>query len=253
MQPLRRNHGRYCGERIHIDPILSSFRSAAAEHGWPAESIPYGVDEELLALTRSPVAPNRRVYISSGVHGDEPAGPMTLLRLLEENEWPTDVGFWLCPCLNPSGFPLNTRENRDGIDLNRDYREPKSAEVTAHIHWLEQQPAFDLAIHLHEDWESTGFYMYELNPNHHPTISRQVIAAVKEICPIDMSVEIDGMAADRGVITPEVDPANRSEWPEAFYVCQNGTRLGYTVEGPSDFPLHIRIDALKAAVNALLQ
>ena len=29
---------------------------------------------------------------------------------------------WLCPCLNPTGFPLNRRENGKGLDLNRQYR-----------------------------------------------------------------------------------------------------------------------------------
>ena len=64
---------------------------------------------------------------------------------------PIDAALWLCPCLNPTGFPLNRRENAEGIDLNRDYRHLQSAEVRAHIDWLGRQPFFDLTLCLHED------------------------------------------------------------------------------------------------------
>ena len=58
--------------------------------------------------------------------------------------WPDDAEIWLCPCLNPTGFPRNTRENAGGVDLNRDYKHRRSAEVRAHIAWLQRQPNFDL-------------------------------------------------------------------------------------------------------------
>ncbi len=100
-----------------------------------------------------------RVYISTGIHGDEPAGPLAALQLLQEDCWPKDAALWMCPCLNPTGFPLNRRENAQGIDLNRDYRHLETAEVQAHTSWLQRQPAFDLTLCLHEDWESRGFYI----------------------------------------------------------------------------------------------
>ena len=62
----------------------------------------------------------------AGIHGDEPAGPLAALRLLQENNWPPNAEIFLLPCLNPVGFTLNKRENADGIDLNRDYRNPQS-------------------------------------------------------------------------------------------------------------------------------
>ncbi len=73
--------------------------------------------------------PLLRIYISTGIHGDEPAGPLAALRLIQENHWPENAEIFLLPCLNPIGFTLNRRENANGIDLNRDYRNPKSAEV----------------------------------------------------------------------------------------------------------------------------
>ena len=122
----------------------------------------------LLALHRPSSPATRhpsRIYLSTGIHGDEPAGPLAALRLLQENQWPENAELWFCPCLNPMGFVLNRRENADGKDLNRDYRHLETTEVRAHIAWLERQPQFDLCLCLHEDWESHGFYVYELNPD----------------------------------------------------------------------------------------
>ena len=69
-----------------------------------------------------------RIYLSTGIHGDEPAGPLAALRLLQENQWPANAELWFCPCLNPMGFVLNRRENDQGIDLNRQYRHLETAE-----------------------------------------------------------------------------------------------------------------------------
>jgi len=42
-------------------------------------------------------------------------------------------------------------------------------------------------------------------------------------------------------------------WPEAFYIVQNNkTRLSYTLEAPSDFPLDIRANALRRAIETTL-
>ncbi len=253
MQPLRRNHGRYCGERIQIDELLHTIRDAAKKHAWSIEDLPYSDDGLLLALTRTPAVIRRSVYLSAGIHGDEPAGPASVLSLLTENDWPDDVGIWLCPCLNPTGFPLNTRENKDGDDLNRDYRHARTAEIKAHTEWLRRQPCFDLGIHLHEDWEAKGFYLYSLNPHGLPDHAGAVIDAVSKVCPIDPSAIIDDREANGGIIRPSPSPESRPEWPEAFYMVQEKTKLSYTLEAPSDFPMKTRVMALSEAVKAFFR
>jgi hypothetical protein len=204
-------------------------------------------------LRRPPTRPDApRIYISTGIHGDEPAGPLAARRLLQEDRWPAYADLWLCPCLNPTGFPRNTRENAQGIDLNRQYRNPQLAETRAHVAWLERQPKFDVCLCLHEDWESQGFYVYELNPEKQRSFAKEIIAAVEKECPIDPSAEIEGRPASGGIINPDIDPNSRPDWPEAFYLITNKTRLSYTLESPSDFPLETRVDALVAGVNAVL-
>src|SRR5450432_569393 len=191
MEKLGKNHGGYHGETIDIRTVLREIETAAQSHGWNSKLFYKIGDLKLSALHRRPEARSRkpevRIYISAGIHGDEPAGPLAALRMIQENQWPSDAGIWLLPCLNPEGFILNTRENAGGIDLNRDYRNLKAAETGAHIAWLERQPPFDLYLCLHEDWESHGFYLYEQNPDNRPSLSEKMIVAAKEVCPIDLS------------------------------------------------------------------
>ena len=64
--------------------------------------------------------------------------------------------------------------------------------------WLDTIPQFALGLCLHEDWESQGFYLYELNPDLQPSYSNQIIEAVEKVCPIDRSPEIEGRKAEGG-------------------------------------------------------
>jgi murein peptide amidase A len=162
------------------------------------------------------------------------------------------VAMTLVPCLNPAGFAGGRRENADGVDLNRDYRAPRAAEIAAHVRWLKQQEGFDLCLCLHEDWEAQGFYLYELNPDSVPSLAGTMIRAVSAGCPIDRSAVIEGRPASGGIIRPNLDPALRPAWPESFWLIQNRTRLSYTLEAPSDFPLATRVTALVAAVRSAL-
>jgi murein peptide amidase A len=252
MQRFGKNLGKYLGETIDIRTVLGGVRAAAQQYGWALEVFHKTGEFELFALRRSSrdEKNRRRVYLSTGIHGDEPAGPLAALKLLQENRWPENLEVWLCPCLNPIGFTLNTRANAMGIDLNRGYLNPVAEEIYAHIAWLERQPHFDLCMLLHEDWESQGFYLYEQNPESRPSFAEKMIEAVEKVCPIDRSEIIEGRPASGGILRPNIDPRSRPDWPEAFYLITHKTRQSYTVEAPSDFPLSTRIDALVAAVRA---
>jgi len=252
MQRLGKNIGKYLGEGIDIQRVVADMQKAADDHGWRREDFYKTDSHRLLALTRKVANPVKRIYLSTGIHGDEPAGPLAALQLLQENQWPANADIWLCPCLNPTGFTRNSRENAKGIDLNRQYLNPGAEETVAHIAWLEKQPTFDVCLCLHEDWESAGFYVYELNPDDQPSFARAIVDRVAEVCPIDMSPVIEDRPAEGGIINPRVDPRSRPQWAEAFYLITYKTRLSYTLEAPSDFQLSTRVAALVAGVRAVL-
>lgn len=251
-QRFGKNLGSYHGETIDIDKLLEDIQRVALKHNW--ESVPIEVSSELRlpAFQKIAEGPRKHLYISSGMHGDEPAGPLAVLRLLEQNQWPSHITFFLIPCFNPGGFKRNSRENEDRVDLNRDYRSAKTPLVRAHINWLEARPRFDLSLCLHEDWEAHGFYLYELNPDLQPSYADTIIKRVAEVCPIDTSPLIEGREAENGVICANRYLVERPDWPEAFYLIHNKTRLSYTLEGPSDFPLLTRVNAIVAGVRAVL-
>jgi len=251
IQRLNKNIGGYFGETIDIQKVLKEIGETARQRGWQEDAIWDANGVTLTAHRRLVSNARKRVYISCGIHGDEPAGPLAARRLVADDQWPGNSDVWLCPCLNPTGFLLNRRENAQNVDLNRDYLRPEAAETRTHVAWLERQPQFDIALCLHEDWEANGFYIYELNPEKQPSLAEGVIRRVAEVCPIDSSAEIEGREAKGGIIRPSTDPRSRPDWPEAFYLFTHKTRLCYTLEAPSDFPLAVRVEALVAAVRAV--
>lgn len=250
---LGRNLGKYCGECIDIDSVLHQIERLAADQGWVSLAFLDSPGLRLLGLHRPTLGQTSRsrVYVSAGIHGDEPAAPMAVLDMFQNNAWPRDISLWVCPCLNPSGFRQNQRENMEGVDLNRDYLAPRSREILAHTKWLQCIPDFDLSICLHEDWESQGFYLYELCEGKEVSIAPSVIEAVDRVCPIDKSEIIEGRPAIGGIIRPQIDPRSRPDWPEAFYLTTHKTPASYTLEAASDYPLELRVASLTAALRAI--
>ena len=104
----------------------------------------------------------KRVLLSAGVHGDEPAGPEAVLAFLERNPayLLRHFTFLILPCVNPFGYVHNRRENREGEDINRSFSEAgvREGEIVRRIL---KGKRFDLYVDFHEDWEATGFYLYE--------------------------------------------------------------------------------------------
>ena len=64
----------------------------------------------------------RKTVLIIGVfHGDEPQGEYLINRYLKENSENPQNNLLIIPCLNPDGKALNTRQNANGVDLNRNF------------------------------------------------------------------------------------------------------------------------------------
>lgn len=199
-----------------------------------------------------------RVYLSSGIHGDEVSGPLALFEMIRRPAFFAAFNVTMFPILNPDGLAKNLRENAGGIDLNRDYRNSKSAEILSHIEALATLGRFDGAMMLHEDYEGIGAYLFELNDEDPPELGTKIIAAMGRHVPIDGRAEIDDFPAKGGVISRNDivrlrgPIEERPEWPEAIYLSVNHTRLSYTTETPKPFPIADRVAAQIAAVEVFL-
>jgi hypothetical protein len=239
-----------------IDPraFAATIDAVARVNGFGVD--PFGTIAGLrqIALTKRTAGVRPRIYLSAGIHGDEPAPPLALLDLMRRGFFDHRAIWFICPLLNPVGFSARTRENADGIDLNRDYKALRSREIQAHARWLQRQPNFDLAICVHEDWEAAGFYLYELNPVGRPGLARAMVTAVAAVCPIETATVIDGREiAEPGIIRPVADPLLREAWPESIYLRAHHTTLGYTIESPSARPIAQRIAALTRAIETAIR
>lgn len=246
------NQGVAVKDSLPPDEVAARLEAAARVAGFAVERFGEADGCPLLALTRRSPGLRPRVYLSAGIHGDEPAPPLALLAMLEAGAFDGRATWFLCPLLNPAGFFRQSRENASGIDLNRDYRATRSLEIAAHRRWLARQPNFDLALCVHEDWESKGYYLYEQNPAGGEGLAAPMLAAAAGHCPIDLSPVIDGREACGGVIRPAGDVLGRELWAEAVYLRAHHSRLIYTLESPSSLALPLRIAAHRAALAAAL-
>jgi murein peptide amidase A len=233
---------------------------AARAGGWTIRHLSPTASGERPWLQRvassGPGAPH--VYLSAGIHGDEISGPLALLEMLRRPDFFTAFNTTIFPILNPDGLARGVRGNADGIDLNRDYRNSKSAEVASHIETLKTLGRFNAAMMLHEDFEGIGAYLYELNDALSPTLGSEILAAMGRHVLIDLRPEIEEVPARGGVISRRDLLAkhgrieDRPDWPEAIYLGVHHTQVSYTTETPKPFPLEHRVRAQIAAVETLL-
>ncbi|MEM1223531.1 MAG: M14 family metallocarboxypeptidase [Verrucomicrobiota bacterium] len=242
-------------QRVNVDQLIRDLSKAGSAAGF--EVATYGATNQhpLIAMSRAGSSKGgRKIYISSGIHGDEPAGPLALLDILQKNELPAEDDIYLCPLMNPDGLAAGKRENAKGMDLNRDYSDFRSLEIAAHQQWVSKDiQALDLALHLHEDWEATGFYLYELNFSESPGLADVMLSAAARFLPIEQASEIDGHPANSGIIRPEAPPEDLEGLPEAVYIQTNFNCLNYTLETPSGLELDQRIAAQRAVILAALK
>jgi murein peptide amidase A len=190
------------------------------------------------------------IYLSAGLHGDEPAPPWALLEWAQEHaKLLRERPFLIFPCLNPHGIINNTRVDARGVDLNRSFNHPDDPLIAA---WNKVMAGHALALGLclHEDYDAQGCYIYELTKMH--SVGRHILDDVAKIIPWDARRTIETRRAQEGVITRRVPP-DLPGHPEAFVLHLMGAPLTLTFETPSEFSLIDRIAAHKRCITAALR
>ena len=205
-----------------------------------------------LTLSADPELPI--MLIIGGTHGDEPAGVEAALAFLSQDHrpWLKALRFEVIPCLNPYGYVHNTRHNRQDIDINWAFLEKDVPEIEL-IRRLIESRRFEVVIDLHEDWESPGYYMYELRRGA-PLIGSDLVRRVSAVCPVNTNPCIEGAEARGGVIRPAPDTeiARRGEGiPIALF--QRHTDHLITSETPTAQLMERRVQAHLIALSAVIE
>lgn len=199
-------------------------------------------------------APGDSALVLAGTHGDEPAAVEAALQFVERvaQGFPS-LRFDVLPCTNPDGYAHETRENAAGIDLNWVYDRDDLPEIRA-IRDTIAGRRFRFAMDLHEDWESAGYYVYELRRDA-DYIGDAVSELVSRVCPINHDPVIEGDTAVAGVIHPEPYADRRQQRgygvPVALY--EEYTDHLFTSESPTPLPLQTRVDAHLTALAAVVE
>ena len=209
--------------------------------------------------------PRGQICLSAGIHGDEPAGVECLIHLLEKRpSWLARFDLTVFPCLNPWGYEHNVRTNERGQDLNRLWRVGahgraplrKIATGSKEISLVQRAlrgRRFDLTICLHEDYDATGLYIYEVVIGL-PRFGRKIVKAVSRIMPIERRRQIEGRRAYGGVVVRPLESIRRRRhWPEALYHIAHHSECTLTSETPTHFPIGKRVRAHAEVVRVALK
>jgi murein peptide amidase A len=201
----------------------------------------------------------RGVTISAGIHGDEPAGPEAALKFVLENAANktllSSFYFTIFPCDNPSGWELDTRENADGIDLNREFAARHPAPEVVLIMKALEGKCFDIVVEMHEDIDAPGFYLYELAEKPEEKVGERIVEAVAAAgYPINLNSCIEGLPAQEGVISPAGKRFRKTHLPKAVYTYRTCGGHVLTLEPPvSVLPIEDRVKIELMALNIVLE
>ena len=205
---------------------------------------------ELYYMTPAKQRPGPVLYLSAGIHGDEPGATEGLIAWAEgSRDFLRGYQTMIFPCLNPWGLCHNNRLDSRGRDLNRCYHENRVPQVAAHKKLLRGR-RFHLAVALHEDYDAPGMYVYEI-PNSKPYLAESILALGSHHVPVDPRKRIEGRPARSGVERKTIRPDLLPGHPEAFFLhfyCADRT---LTVETPSEFCLDQRVAAHGAGLQAV--
>lgn len=190
------------------------------------------------------------VYLSAGMHGDEPAPVEALIQWAEESLGGMVSWNWtIFPCLNPWGLERNIRFDDKGRDLNRCYNSRKVPQINSQLDVM-KGGRYDVAACLHEDYDARGFYLYEI-ASRSPHWGESLCESLSRVIPPDDRRNIDGNPVKSGIIRRRITPAMMKGHPEAFVLHFRHARRTFTLETPSEEFLSKRIRAQKKFLKVI--
>jgi murein peptide amidase A len=236
--------------RAHdYDHLIARWKKAGRAAGLRIDTFAEAAGYKLYFLeSKAPKPGAPDIYLSAGIHGDEPGATEGLLDWVEKNAAACrGLRLLVFPCLNPWGLVHNTRFDANGEDLNRSYHRQDIPQITAQKGLLGAR-RFDLAIMLHEDYDGNGIYLYEIRGTL-PHWGEGLLKSASRFVPIEARKTVDGRRSVGGVVRRKISPELMRQWPEAFPLYFYHCSRVFTVETPSEFALDARAHAHSALLR----
>jgi murein peptide amidase A len=240
--PMHRAHD-YAG-------LIRRWRALARSAGLRLQSLAFAGEHELFYLRTKALRPTGGIYISAGIHGDEPASTEALFAWAEENAGQLkELPLLLFPCLNPWGLINNIRLSEDGLDLNRSFQRDEIPMIAA-VKQLIAGHRFAASLMLHEDYDGEGIYLYEVQ-RETPYWGEALLEAARPIIPIEGRMQVDGRKQVAGLIRRRIGHRRFLEigYPEAVWLHLYNSDRTFTIETPSEFALAQRVAAHVAVLR----
>lgn len=250
------------------DALVEGWQAVCRRHALSLHEVPCpGSDRSLLCVEfgdgNLPL-----VHVTTGVHGDEPAGPWALLSIVDSGLLSERFAYRIWPCTNPSGYRAGTRVNAEGNDINRSFTMEAATPESRAIMTRNAGSRFALALDLHEDFEAEGFYCYEPVVDGSAPFSRAILQQmeasglpIQELdhvfdlgYPTDESRAAHLRTLERGRVLVNAAAEIRffPGLPLSLHLLRSATRRYVTAETPRRQPWDDRIAMHRIAVVAAL-
>ena len=230
--------------------LVTRWRRVARKAGIPLRPLAKDDGFDLFYIETPPLAGGAGLYLSAGIHGDEPAAPEALVRWAEKNVARlARMPLLIFPCLNPWGLRNNVRTDSRGSDLNRIFHLDTNPVVKA-VRKVTRPHRFTIALPMHEDYDAQGIYLYEVARGRRG-FGESLLLSAGKILPRDPRRKIDASPAKSGLIRRRISPARFVEmgYPEAIWLHLFHSENTFTFETPSEAALELRVRAHMAVIG----
>jgi murein peptide amidase A len=191
-----------------------------------------------------------RFGLFAGIHGDESAGVLALVRLMERLTAQPDLAqgyrLFAYPACNPTGLIANRRLSRTGKDLNREFWK-QSTELEVRL--LENEirsEAFHGLISLHTDDTSHGIYGFVRGAVLSRALLEPALQAAESVLARNTDSIIDGFPARGGIISECYEGILTSP-PDL-----ENAPFEIIIESPAAAPQDRQVEGLVRAVSSIL-
>lgn len=195
-----------------------------------------------------------RLGLFATLNGDEPEGGIALARFLSalerEPELARGYALFIYPLCNPTGFEDNTRLSRAGHALNRLFWTESDA---PEVNFLESEiwmQAFHGIINLRSAGDSTGVYGFASGAVLSQNLLEPALHAAEQFLPRNRRRQIEGIPARRGMVYADI--YNAREGVLRAVPGLDRPPFEITLATPRSSPLHLQVEAHRAALTAIL-